>query len=441
MNRHRTYVTHRIALGSALAFVFAVLAACAPTATTGTLQIVVVGLPSGTAADLTVGTQAVTASTSLSLPTGAHEVAARPVLATASIMGDRYAPDQSSVDATVTAGGTTTVTITYVVAQQALLLVPSFGDAVNVLTVDDLVGGGAASSAWTTATTPGGQNYNGMALGPDGRLYVTERSGDQILVIDAADLAADGSVTPAAVITNAGLTRPVGAAFDSQGRLWVGSSNGGLLRFDGVLGRTGAVDVAPALVVSVDDTTFATAFNEIYDVFVDHSDRVWVVDYGTEAVYRFDGLAEATGAQTVVPDLFLVVAVSAVSGSGFTLNAPNSLVVDDEGTLYVGNLYFEVSRFDDASALSGFQNPEASAYLDTGFDQPLVVALDQSGALWVGHYDGELVRLADPTNATGYADVSGDLDLQLTWYTEGGDGYPDGGRLTFVPTQGRHAGY
>ena len=70
-----------------------------------------------------------------------------------------------------------------------------------------------------------------------------------------------------------------------------------------------------------------------------------------------------------------------------------------------------------------------------------MVALDQSGALWVGHLSGTLVRLPDPTSYTGYADVSGDLDLQLSWVADGATGYPDGGTITFVPTQGPHAGY
>jgi sugar lactone lactonase YvrE len=444
MIRHRPRTTLRLVIGLATAIAFAGLVACAPagpTATTGTLQIVVSGLPAGTEADVAVGAQDIPASTSLTLPAGAYDVVAGPVVATASIMGDRYAPDETLVATTVTIGQTTTVTISYAMAQQALLLAPNYGDGtVTVLTSDDLVAGGDASSAWTTDAFSNG--YTGMALGPDGRLYVSDYSNDQIVVIDAGDLMADGAVTPAAVITNAGLIGPMGGAFDSDGNLWVASySDDVLLRFDGVLGATGDVDLAPALVVSVDDTTYATAFGNVYDVFVDHLDQVWVADYGSEAVYRFDGLAGLTGSQSVVPDLFLTYASSTVSDSGYTLYYPISLVVDLEGTLYVGNYDYEVSRFDDALALDGFQDLEASAYLDTGIDYNYMVALDQSGALWIGHYYGELVRLPDPASYAGYADVSGDLDLELTWFTAAGTGNPDGGTIEFVPTQGRHAGY
>lgn len=441
-NRPRTAL--RLALGLAMATALGSLVACAPsspTSSTGTLQIVVTGLPAGTDADVVVGPQTVAASTSLTLPAGAHEVLAGSVVATASIMGDRYAPDETQVATTVTAGQTTTVTITYAVAQQALLLAPNYFDGtINVLTSGDLVAGGEASSAWTTDAFNNG--YTGMALGPDGRLYVSDYGNDAIVVLDAEDLTADGAVTPAAVITNAALIGPMGGGFDSDGHLWVATySSGVLLRFDDVLGATGDVDRAPALVVSVDDTTFAAAFFNPYDLFVDHLDQVWVTDSSADAVYRFDSLAGLTGIQSVVPDLFLTSAPSTVSDSGFTLNNPISLVVDLAGTLYIGNDDFEVSRFDAAMALTGFQDLEASAYLDTGIAFNNMVALDQSGALWVGHYYGELVRIPDPGSYSGYANVSGDFDLVLTWYTASATGSPDGGTLTFVPTQGPHAGY
>lgn len=441
MRTPANHLTRHLVLALALTGLLAGLGACGPTAGTGTLQIVVAGLPAGTDADISVGTQTVTGSTSLTLAAGAHELLANPVLASAAIMGDLLAPDDAQVDLAITAGQTTTVTITYAVEQQALLLAPNYNDGtVTVLTVADLVDGGAASSAWTT--DGGGNGYTGMALGPDGRLYVVDYSNDAIVIVDGADLASDGDVTPAAVITIDGPGGPMGAAFDSNGNLWVGTyDEEALLRFDGVLAVTADATLAPALVLTVDDSTFAEGFWWMYDVFVDHLDHVWVAAYGSEAVYRFEGITGLSGNQTRVPDLFLESASSDVSDSGSTLYYPISLVLDFDGTLYVGNYDYEVSRFDDALSLSGYQDVEASAYLDTRIDYPYMVALDRSGALWVGHNNGELVRLSNPGSYTGYADVSDDVDLELSWMTPAGTGGPDGGTMIFVPTQGRHAGY
>lgn len=204
-----------------------------------------------------------------------------------------------------------------------------------------------------------------------------------------------------------------------------------------MLGATGNVDLAPALVVSVDDSTFASSFGDIYDVFVDHLDNVWVADEDNEAVLRFEGLAALTGTHSVVPDLYRTYSASTISNSGYNLYYPISLVVDFAGTLYIGNYDYEMSRFDDALALSGYQDLEASAYLDTGIDYTYMVALDQSGALWVGHYYGELVRLPNPMSSTGYNDVGGDLDLELSWFTSGGSGGPDGGTMKLSSSRRR----
>lgn len=416
------------------------LVACGPTASVGTLDIVVTGLPEGVDADIAVGTTAVTGSTSLELTAGTYQVEAESVIVPASIMGDRLSPSDGQIDATVSVGQTTTVTIAYAVAQEALLLVPNYGDGtIEVLTSTDLVAAGEASSSWSTDAFNG---FTGMALGPDGRLYLADYSNDAIVVVDGGDLASNGTVTPAAVITNVDLSGPMGGGFDSQGNLWVASYDDSvLLRFDDVLGVTGPVDLAPTAIVTVDAATFAAPFSTLYDLFVDHLDNVWVTDYGNDAIYRFGDVDAVAGSQAVVPDLYLASVTSAVSDSGNSLYFPISLVVDLTGTLYVGNYDFEVSRFDDALSLTGAPGIEATAYLDTTIDFPYMVALDQSGALWVGHSNGELTRLQDPSSYAGYADVSGDLDLTLSWVTSGGTPGPDGGTMTFVPTQGPLAGF
>jgi hypothetical protein len=444
MHTYASQPTRHLARALALAGLLVALSACGPAnpaGTTGTLQVVVAGLPSETDAAVTVGAQRLTGSASLTLAPGAYQITAEPVLANAAIMGDRLAPDQTQLEATVSVGETTTVTVTYAVAQRALLLGPDYGSGhMTVLTAEDLVEGGEPSARWALDGYSNG--FSGMALGPDGRLYVADYSNDLIVVVDGAELTTDGDITHAAIITIDGPTSPVGAGFDSSGNLWLASDGANvLMRFDDVLGVSTDIDLAPTLVVSVDDTTYAAAFSSVHHVFVDHLDNVWVADYGSEAIYRFEGLGELTGSHTVVPDLFLTFALSDISMSGYTLYYPTSLVVDTGGTLYVGNEDSQVSRFDDALTLTGPQDLEASAYLDTRIRYPRMVTLDQSGALWVGHFNGELVRLVEPESYAGYADVSDHIQPELTWVKAGSAGFPDRGTLTFVPTQGWHAGY
>lgn len=438
----------RLAYVLLIAFLTATLVACGPSGsvgTVGTLDIVVTGLPAGVDADVAVGNTAVTGSTSLELTAGAYTVVAESVLVPASVMGDRLSPSAGETDVTISVGQTTTATIAYSVGQEALLLVPNYGDGtIEVLTAADLVAGGEASSSWSTPDGDGfvANGFTGMAFGPDGRLYLSDYNNAAIVVVDGADLGSDGPVAPAAVITNAELAGPMGGGFDSEGNLWVADYTlDRLLRFDDVLGATGAVDLTPAAIVTVDASSSAAPFSSLYDLFVDHLDNVWVTDWDNDAIYRFGDVADVAGSQAVTPELYLVSQASAVSDSGFTINGPISLVVDLDGTLYVGNYDYEVSRFDDALALTGAPAAEATAYLDTAIDFPYMVALDRSGALWVGHYYGELTRLPDPSSYSGYADVSGDLDPALRWVAAGGSPFPDGGTMTFVPTQGPLAGY
>lgn len=316
--------------------------------------------------------------------------------------------------------------------QEYLLLAPNYGDGtIEVLTADDLVAGGNPSSSWFTSASNG---YTGFAYGPDDRLYVSDWSNDAIVVVDGDDMDSDGAVSPAAVITHPDVTGPMGGAFDSEGNLWIGSYNDTVLyRFEGIAGASGSVQIAPSLILAVDVGGGAAPFGNIYDVFVDHMDNVWVADFST-GVYRFDDITSLTGTVARAPDLYLERGLpSAVSDSGDTIFAPTSVFVDESGALYVGNSQHEVARFDDALSLSGLPSSEASAYLVTGIAFPWMVTLDAAGDLWVAHEGGELVKVPNPTTYSGNADVSTDITLQLMWLSDSATGYTDGGTIKFVP--------
>ncbi|MDX1746620.1 MAG: hypothetical protein R3324_11835, partial [Halobacteriales archaeon] len=288
-----------------------------------------------------------------------------------------------------------------------LLLAPNYGSGtVEVLTEADLVAGGTPTSAWSTSSSNG---YSGFAYGPDDRLYVADYSNNSIVVVDRDQMDASGSIVPAAVITNAGLSGAMGGGFDSNGSLWVGSYGSNVIyRFDGVTSATGATDLAPALTLSVDTGGGALPFEFVYDVFVDHQDNVWVADYDS-GIYRFDSAGSLSGSASATPDLFLQEGLASTeSNSGFILYNPISVWVDQSGTLYAGS-YFgtEVTRFDNALSMSGAPTGEASAYLNTGLSETSMVTLDASGDLWVAHYDGELVELPNPSTYSGAVNVSG----------------------------------
>ena len=428
--------------------------ACGPAGSaSGTLELVVSGLPSGTSADIQVAGRNVSASTTLTLAPGTYELSAQPVVLSDPIMGDRRSPTTATQSLTVSAGASTTVNVSYTPAQTALLLAPNYGnDSVTVLRRADLVEAGQAFAEWELEVSGSAiRAITGMALGPDGRLYVTSANEGAIFVVDAADFDSDGPVTPAAIIASAALRSPRGPAFDSRGQLWIGDyTNDQLLRFDDVLNAQGPdVSAEPALVVSVNDADPDNAFSDIQDVFVDHLDNVWVASEANRLVYRFEGLAELASvpAQGVQPALMLTTRRARDWPVFDTVMEPMSLVVDTAGRLYVGTNRSgdkdAILRVDDATSLSGIFTIDASAYLEVGAaSDPRAVALDQSGALWVGYYDGTLVRITAPESGSGSIDLgaSGQIDRTLSWQRNN-RGFVQGGTLTFVPTQGPQAGH
>lgn len=324
---------------------------------------------------------------------------------------------------------------------EMIILTPNDVGEVTVLFQEDLVEGGSASQSWIIGE---GFQPNGLTLGPDGRLYVSQYgsgASDRIFIVDPDDFAATGVITPVAGIVSDLLDGPIQGSFDSQGRFWVANYLGeNVLRFDGLLdveASSELITLDPDLVLTVDTSGGATSFTSPYDVFVDGDDSVWVADSDEEAIYRFSAadVGSLSGEESAAPALFLTYGdADQPSGSTYNLNYPFSLFVTDDGTLYVANLDYEVSRFDDAATMTGVRTDPADAYLQTGFAYPNMVHVDGDGALWIAHGGGELVKVSNPGVPTGVVDVTSTAELVLSWSVDGGalDPAADGGRQAFL---------
>jgi hypothetical protein len=315
------------------------------------------------------------------------------------------------------------------------LLIPVYGtDAVRVLTAataKEITGSGS------NLVTTGFDGPCGVARGPDGRVYIASYTDRAIVAIDLAAAVGAGAVTPALVLTSADLFGPCGLAFDGDGDLWVGDySNGTVLKFENVSGLTGDQSVGPAVMLTVDSSGAFSPFDGIYDIYIDHADRLWVADV-YEGIYRFEGIDAFSGATSQVPALQMTRYFDPVVGH-YAVDYATSVIVDTSNRLYVGNESHHVARFDGASSLTGYLSDQpANAYISTGYDWALQVTLDEDGALWVAHYGGELVRILTPHTLTGDHDASASLDVDTTY----GSGGVDGGRMIFVPTPSVVTGY
>jgi hypothetical protein len=164
----------------------------------------------------------------------------------------------------------------------------------------------------------------GVALGPDGRIWVANCAPDSITAYPLL-----GASTPDIVITNPGaglLKCPRGIAFDSTGNLWVANKNGVAERFPSTqLGSTNSN-------ASVDVTLTAPPnSSQPYAVALDENGNVWVAFCSGSTVASY---ASASFPGTTTPAAVLTSLLTAMPR---TLDCPVALALDNSGLLWVAN--------------------------------------------------------------------------------------------------------
>ncbi len=199
---------------------------------TGTLEIVVTGLPAGVSADVTVsgpgGDRAATGSESIpGAATGEYDVTAGIVTTPDPIVRTAYAPtiDRSALCVADGASDTVTVTYTAIPSSNKLWLTNGSGGTAQLL------GFGAEVLAATTTTTAtvaatGGAG-NDVAFDKDGNLWAmgATLADATLLRYPAGSLASSGAKEPDREIwlPNGCVPLVAGMAFDPEGNLWVTS--------------------------------------------------------------------------------------------------------------------------------------------------------------------------------------------------------------------------
>jgi DNA-binding beta-propeller fold protein YncE/lysophospholipase L1-like esterase len=219
---------------------------------------------------------------------------------------------------------------------------------------------------------------NGIALDPaTGKIFVVDRGNNRVLRWSSADALMNGSaaeavigqpdfVTVSAGVTASKFTTPINCMVDAAGRLWVSDyGNNRVLRFDNASADTTGVAVADGVIGQADFVTgtSGTTINKLVGpvtVFEDNDGRLWVIGFGNHRVTWYNNAAaKANGADA---DGVLGQPDFATNTSGLTaakMSSPNSVWVDDIGTLWVtdsGNK--RVLRFDSAATKANGANAD-----------------------------------------------------------------------------------
>jgi sugar lactone lactonase YvrE len=268
------------------------------------------------------------------------------------------------------------------------------GEPAEIVRLDvQLQGNGQLTPATTVTTTSGDLvALNAVAIAPDGTLWIANPEDSLLLAFAPAALATSGTRTATTVIEpyNRSLQAPIGLAFDAQHRLWVANQEGGtLVRYDAEQLAAGGAP-APAVTLSGAGHPTGLAF--------DAAGALWVSDNTASTIARYDA------AQLVVSGSPLPAVV--ISRGGDCLVNPVGLAFDAAGTLWIANLGCGTVVGYDVAQLATTGTPRPRVILsarDFAFTQPVGLAFDADGALWVLGATGKLAQYPKASLATSGA--------------------------------------
>lgn len=175
---------------------------------------------------------------------------------------------------------------------------------------------------------------------------------------DASKAAMNGNAAPTRLFSNAAISNPSGINLDSDGSLYIANSGANNVLVYADAGNLNG-NIAPTRIIASPAFVGATVF----DVFVDHEDRLYVLSAGADhRVFMFDDASSLNGA--VMPDLVLT-----VSGA----NSMRAIVVDKQGVGYITDTVLNaIYSFDDIATLNGTLPPDRTiSGASTQLNQPI----------------------------------------------------------------------
>ena len=260
----------------------------------------------------------------------------------------------------------------------------------------------------------------GLSIDASGNLYVSDQTSDRIRCINAAGVVStlpDGSASPTPDNPDPGggltLYNPSGVAVDASGQVYVADSQNHLIRQispDGAVTiLAGRLDNAGAgLSGSADGAGSVAQFNNPLGLALDPAGRrllvadtdnhlIRQIDLSSGSVSTLAGAAHPAAGEN---------AFGQADGSGTAARfySPSGLAIDASGTVYVADtsnhLIRQITPAGVVSTLAGTSANDGGYQDGTGtaaeFNQPVGIALDPGGNLWVADSQNHLIRRISP---------------------------------------------
>jgi streptogramin lyase len=362
---------------------------------TGTVAIVVTGLPDGVAAKVKVmppagaATDATGSTTLADAAAGSYEVTAERVARPDAIVRTLYAPTVSSSSFCLEDASTETITVTYAevptsnklwsttsnsaaqVVAFASTELGATGAPAATITMKGASGGGAGKSVafdkegnlWalgpTTVDAPIGRfpaadlgtsgdktpdrkiapDFGGclpetgtIAFDPSGALWVTSPCLEKVLRISPETLGASNKYTPAAE-DFASVPAPQGIAFDPAGNMWV-SGSVSLRYFPAASLAAGQPHVSTFELTPKAENTAGLPPDALA---FDKDGNLWVTNFGGNVIYKLTpaDLALSGASKDVVPSVQISISVGAII---------ESIAFDESGGLWLTYSQGKIAR-------------------------------------------------------------------------------------------------
>jgi sugar lactone lactonase YvrE len=351
-------------------------------------------------------TKVLSATTTLAaLAAGNYTVSAAAVTSTNPIVGTYNTATVTGSPATVAVGATATATATYATrpGSGALWVAnESDGGTVSSYTAAQLASSTSASA--TTTISPSGDNA-GIAFDGAGNLWVTQLNGNAVQEYTASQLASSGNPTPAVTLTaTAGSVDFAGAlAFDASGNLWVANEDDTSIVEFAANQLTSSGSPTPVVIL-----TGGGVLGPPSGLAFDASGNLWVSVFPSTVVKFTASQLVASGAPTPVVTL---------SANGTSLVGPRAIAFDAAGNMWVPNVDGQTISEFTASQIVTSGSPVPAVVLTPtaahSLADPIGVAFDASGDLWVGNGEGSSVveftpsQLATSGSPTPAVTISG----------------------------------
>lgn len=230
---------------------------------------------------------------------------------------------------------------------------------------------------------------------PKGSGFTTGESAS--LVIGQSGFGSGGSAT-----TATGENGPIGVAFDSSGNMWVGEINNNRVvmypKGSGfTTGEAATVVIGQTGFTSLVSATTATGLYGPESIAIDPAGNLWVADFGNNRVLEYlhgAGFTTGQAASLVLGQADFTSGMSHTTATG--MSGPAGIAFDSSGNVWISDLYN--NRVLEYLKGSGFTNGESaslvlgqsdftssgSATTATALSEPIGLAFDSSGNLWVG---------------------------------------------------------